>query len=154
MANLKLIALGKDDLTVLSAHLQDAVLRVADLAWMPRDKRFAMVVNRFDWDDGSPARNSNKRGCTAVRFEHVLAARVQGIDLAAKNTVLSLLAIQFEETGPPDGRINLIFAGDGAICLDVECVEGEVRDLGAEWQTRSRPNHSIVNDNASFETDT
>lgn len=144
MAELKLIALEQDDLTVLSAHLQDAVLRIGDLAWMPREKRFALVANRFNWDTANNAPDRKERSRAALRFEHVLNAKVQGLDLRASDTVLSLLAIQFEETEAPGGIITLIFAGDGAIQLNVECIEGELRDLGASWKTRSRPTHSIL----------
>ncbi len=146
MADLKLIALEQDDLIVFSAHLQDAVLRVADLAWMPRERRFALVANRFNWDIASRKLDRNERRRSALRLEHVLSVQVQGLDLDAKDTVLSLLAIQFEETEAPGGVVTLVFAGDGAIRLTVECVEGEIRDLGGAWKTRRRPSHSIVED--------
>jgi len=155
MADLKLIALEAADLPIISAHLQDAVMRVADLAWLPREKRFVLAANRFDWDTASKTQNRNERHRAILRFEHVRSARIQGLDLAAKDTVLSLLAIQFEESDPPGGNVTLIFAGDGAINLDVECIEAELRDLGETWKARSRPSHSITDrpDNDEQETD-
>lgn len=157
MTDLKLIALDHDDIVVFSAHLQDAILRVADLAWMPRARRFAFVANRFSWDVANSRLDRNERRRVALRFEHVLGVQVQGLDLNAKETVLSLLALQFEETDAPGGVLTLVFAGDGAIRLTVECVEGEIRDLGGSWKTRRRPTHSIVDDDdgdASFNSDT
>ncbi|HZA01678.1 MAG TPA: DUF2948 family protein, partial [Hyphomicrobiaceae bacterium] len=64
-----------------------------------------------------------------------------GIDLEAKQDVLELLAIQFEETDAPAGAVTLVFAGGGAIRLEVECIEAELRDLGAAWKARCKPEH-------------
>ena len=95
MAELKLIALDADDLAVLSAHLQDAVLRVADIAYLPKEQRFAAVGNRFDWMTAAGLGEGYARRRAAVRFERVLGAQVQAIDLKNKGAVLSLLAITF-----------------------------------------------------------
>lgn len=143
---MKLIALDHDDLSIVSAHVQDALVRVADMAYLPNAKRFAMIVSRFDWDhalsDGSASEQDDRRCRTALRFERVLSARLQSIDLKRKATVLSLLALQFEPaTEPPGGTITLIFAGGNAIRLEVECIEGELADLGAVWTTKRRPQH-------------
>jgi Protein of unknown function (DUF2948) len=145
MPDLKLIALDADDLAVISAHLQDAVMKVGDLAFLPREKRFAAVANRFDWLDAiekDGARNKRyARRRAALRFERVLGAQVQGLDLKDKGAVAELLAIRFEPGDPPQGQVILDFAGGGAIRLNVECIEAELRDLGAVWQAKSRPRH-------------
>jgi len=142
MADLKLVALDAEDLAVISAHLQDAVVKVADVAYLPREKRFAAVLNRFDWadaiDDGS---QSFARRRTALRFERVLSAQVQGIDLKNEGLVLNLLAIGFAPHEAPAGDVTLVFADNGAIRLRVECVEAEMKDLGAAWQAKSKPQH-------------
>ncbi|MFM9939664.1 MAG: DUF2948 family protein [Hyphomicrobiaceae bacterium] len=146
MDKLKLIALDAEDLAVLSAHVQDAVLKVADMTFQPQAKRFVGLVRRFDWT-APPAQGTAKaqplRRQTALRFERVLAARHQGIDLKARAEVLSLLAIQFAAKAPDDpaGTVTLVFAGGGAIQLDVECIEAELRDLGPMWRAKSRPQH-------------
>ena len=153
MTDLKLIALEPDDLQIISAHLQDAVLTVGDIAYLPREKRFASLVNRFDWsrahqtDSGSKSASSKsayERRRSALRLERVTAARLKNIDLTDTKRVLSLLAIQFEPQveGDPAGSILLIFAADAAIRLDVECIEVEMRDLGAAWTTEMKPEHS------------
>jgi DUF2948 family protein len=145
MPDLKLIALDIEDLAVISAHLQDAVLKVGDLAFLPREKRFAAVGNRFDWMDAiakDGARNKRyARRRVALRFERVLGAQFQGIDLKNKGAVAELLAIHFEPADPPQGQVILDFAGGGAIRLNVECIEAELRDLGPMWQARSKPKH-------------
>jgi hypothetical protein len=147
MAELKLIALDADDLAVISANLQDAVMRVGDIAFRPREKRFAAVANRFDWVDAlaqEAARDEDRhyaRRRTALRFERVLSAQVQGLDPKNKSAVTSLLAVGFEPLEPPAGWITLQFADGSAIRLHVECIEAELRDLGPAWQAKSRPQH-------------
>lgn len=143
MEELKLIALDADDLRVLSCHLQDAVIRVGDMAYLRQDMRFAAIANRFDWeaaakDDGA----DYQRRRTGLRFERVKSARVQGFDLQHKETVLALLAVTFEPAEEPSGAVTLHFAGDAAVRLEVECIEAELRDLGAAWRARTRPVHA------------
>lgn len=145
MDNLKLIALDADDLKIVSAHMQDAVLKVGDMAYVPRERRFAAIFNRFDWTSvasGGRARAPTRRQA-ALRFERVLGAQVSGIDLKAGQEVLELLAIQFEPaaTEDPQGHVTLVFAGGGAVRLHVECIEAEMKDLGPAWQARAVPKH-------------
>jgi Protein of unknown function (DUF2948) len=143
MAELKLIALDADDLAVLSAHLQDAVIQVADIAYLPKERRFAAVGNRFDWmaAAGQEVAEGYARRRAALRFERVLGAQVQSIDLKNKSTVLSLLAVTFEPSAPPEGFVTLHFADGGAIRLHVECVEAEMKDLGPIWRVDFKPQH-------------
>lgn len=141
MSDLKLIALDADDLPIVAAHLQDAVLRVEDMAYVKPERRFALVVNRFDWSQASEAdRFVRKRA--GVRIEHVTGAQVQGLDLTRKDQVLSLLTLTFEPGEPPQGSLTLTFAGGGAVRLEVECIEAALTDLGAAWATARRPEHA------------
>lgn len=145
METLKLIALDADDLKIISAHLQDAVLKVADMAFVARERRFAAVLNRFDWTSvitGGKPKSATRRQA-ALRFERVLGAQISGIDLKAKHEVLALLAVQFEPMGQedPQGHLTLVFAGGGAVRLHVECIEAELKDLGPAWQARAVPHH-------------
>ena len=153
MTDLKLIALEPEDLQVISAHLQDAVLTIADIAYVPREQRFAALLNRFDWSEaqrvndsisGGDGKPAFARRRTALRFDRVSAARLKGIDLTDKKRVLSLLAIQFQghDDADPSGFVSLIFAGEAEIRMDVECIEAEMRDLGAVWATESMPEHN------------
>jgi hypothetical protein len=145
MAELKLIAFDADDLAVLSAHLQDAVLKIGDIAYLPRERRFAAIGNRFDWADALEGGNGGSqdymRRRAALRFERVLGAQLLGIDLSRKDTVVSLLAISYEPGEAPEGRVTLHFADGGAIRLQVECIEAELKDLGPVWRVASMPKH-------------
>jgi hypothetical protein len=150
MTQLKLIAFDLEDLNVVSAHLQDAVVRVGDMALLPRAKRFAAVFSRFDWTRVMSAGSGPPKGSrdlarlrTALRFERVLAARTTGIDLNRPTDVLVLLALSFEGKGAddPSGTVTLTFSGKAAVQLDVECLEAELKDLGPGWATRSCPTH-------------
>ncbi|MGI9426973.1 MAG: DUF2948 family protein [Hyphomicrobiaceae bacterium] len=147
MQDLKLIAMDAEDLAIISAQLQDAVLKVADIAYLPRENRFAALANRFNWSatlgETRNAKTLTRHRC-ALRIERITSARLQGIDLRKKDDVLSLLTVQFEQLteNDPAGQITLIFAGGGAIQFDVECIEIELRDLGGAWATASRPDHT------------
>jgi hypothetical protein len=141
MKDLKLIALDPEDLRVLSCHLQDAVIRVDDMAYLKNELRFAALASRFDWEAATDSDGSYQRRRSGVRFERVLAAQVQGIDLKERDGVLSLLAITFEPAEAPAGTLTLHFAGGAAVRLQVECVEAELRDLGAVWSTPMKPDH-------------
>jgi Protein of unknown function (DUF2948) len=148
MPELKLIAFDADDLAVISAHLQDAVLKVGDIAYLPKERRFAAVGNRFDWadalTDGKAKTRDYVRRQMALRFERVLGAKLQGIDPKKKNAVLALLAIAFEPAeGPedPSGHVTLNFADGAAIRLEVECIEAELKDLGPVWRAKAMPRH-------------
>lgn len=143
MTDLKLIALDSEDLGVLSAHVQDAVALVGDLAYLKAERRFAMVVNRFDWESAGKAEGDHafSRHRSGLRFEQVKQAKVLGIDLNDKTRVLSLLAITFSPTSEPSGVVELLFSDDAAIRLEVDCIEAELRDLGAQWATKTKPSH-------------
>jgi Protein of unknown function (DUF2948) len=136
---LKLVALDPEDLAVVSAHLQDAILRVGDIAYLPKEHRFAIEARRFDWEAAS---GTPQRRLACMHFEHVTGVRVRGIDQSNKDAVLNLLAISFEERDTPSGTATLIFADGGAIQVDLECIEMQMKDLGPVWAAESRPSHS------------
>lgn len=141
---LKLIALDKEDLQIVSAHLQDAVLRVGDMAFLSEERRFVVALNRFNWlsaeDPMSNGRDYERRS-SGLRFENVKRVQTKKISLLNKSQVLELLAIDFEESDAPGGYITLTFAGGGAVRLEVDCIEAELRDLGFAWKTFRKPEH-------------
>lgn len=138
MTELKLVALDQDDLAVFSAHLQDAVLKVGDMAFLPGQHRFALAVNRFDWESSG---QQLRRRRTGLHFDRVLRVRRSKLRMDAPDAVLNLLAVTFEETEAPSGLVTLVFSGGAAVQLEVECLEAQMRDMGPVWETASRPSH-------------
>jgi hypothetical protein len=136
---LKLIALDAEDLAVVSAHLQDSVARVADMAFLPREKRFAMVLDRFDWASLESGQAERRRA--GVHFDRVLKAQTHGFDPTDREATLNLLAVEFAENDTPSGVVTLFFDGDAAIQLQVECLEAAMSDLGPAWPADGRPRH-------------
>lgn len=136
---LKLIALDADDLAIVSAHLQDAVLKLSDIVYRPAERRFALALRRFDWQGSQ--KGSRRRRLAALHFERVTAARQSRIDPKAEGTVLNLLAITFEETDSPAGAVTLHFSDGAAIRLEVECIEAQMKDLGPVWEAVATPDH-------------
>lgn len=140
---LKLVALDEEDLKVISAHLQDAVMKVGDIDYRPRQKKFVATMNRFVWEKAAGGRRPRtfERRRTVLHFDRVLAVKAAGIDQRRKDEVLELLAVRFAPAREPTGTIELIFAGRGTIRLEVECIEAQLTDLGAAWETRAKPAH-------------
>ncbi|MCP1337945.1 DUF2948 family protein [Futiania mangrovi] len=138
---LKLIAQDEEDLMVFSSLLQDALVRVGDMRFLPSTRRFALVLNRFVWEGEGAARTRRPlRTRTGLHFENVRSAKARGIPLADEAHVLELLAIvsNEDESGL---SIDLVFAGGGQIRLEVETVEAQLRDLTRPWTAKSRPAH-------------
>ncbi len=143
---LRLIALDAEDLAVLSAHLQDAVVKTGDMTWLPGQNRFALVLNRFAWEaveKGFRRKKSYQRRRTGLHFDRVVRVMSSGIEQAGKDIVLSLLAVQFQETEHPAGEIHLIFSGGATVRLMVECLEAQLSDLGPAWSADHAPRHGI-----------
>jgi hypothetical protein len=139
---LKFVVLDEEDLEVASTHLQDAVLKVSDVLWRPREKRVVVALNRFDWEGSQTANPEYRRRRAALRFERVLSCKCQQIDPARKDAVLNLLAVEFCETESPSGVVTLTFSGGATMRLDVECLEAELADLGPCWVTAACPAHA------------
>jgi len=145
---LRLQAFDAEDLALISAHLQDATLRVGDLAFFKDKRRFALVAARFDWP--AHAQGRLERAAAALHFDAVRAVRHQGVAREKGEAMLALLAILFEpQAGGPEGRVRLVFAGGAEIVLEVDCVEAQLSDLGARWPVSSRPTHALDEDAAS-----
>jgi hypothetical protein len=136
---LKLIALDADDLAIVSAHLQDAVLKAADLVYLPAEKRFALAVRRFDWEGAQ--HGQRRRRLTALHFDRVLNVRSARLDPKEAGKVLNLLAITFDQGEEPAGDVTLHFSEGAAIRLSVECVEAQMKDLGPVWEAVATPGH-------------
>jgi Protein of unknown function (DUF2948) len=141
MEPVKFVALDRDDLEVVSAHLQDALVKVADISWRRQEKRLVIALSRFDWLAAEGTRPELRRCRSALRFERVTCCKCRSVDPAGKDAVLNLLAVEFVETDPPAGVVTLIFSGGGMLRLEVECLEAELADLGPSWPAAARPIH-------------
>lgn len=149
---LKFVVLDEEDLEVVSAHLQDAVVKVSDVLWRPQEKRLVVALNRFDWEGAQALEPRFRRRRTALRFERVLSCKCRHVNPAGKDAVLNLLAVEFSETDAPSGVVTLIFSGDAALRLEVECLEAELADLGPAWSTVACPAHPEQADTAPGKT--
>ncbi|MGQ3672279.1 DUF2948 family protein [Xanthobacter sp. TB0136] len=141
MSDLKLLAIDEEDLAIISAHLQDAVVKRVDMGYVPRAQRFALLLNRFDWE-GSLVENRAVRHRSGLHFERVLAVKCRGMEQAQVEGVLSLLAITFHPSEAPSGHVLLTFSGGAEVRLDVECIEASLRDLGEAWDCTCVPSHA------------
>jgi len=141
MHPMKLIALDRDDIEVVSAHVQDAVVKVADILWRPAEKRLIVALNRFDWESANGSEPCYRRRRSALRFDRVLACKCRQVSPREKDAVLNLLAVEFTESSSPAGVVTLLFSGGGALRLEVECLECELADLGPTWITGACPEH-------------
>lgn len=144
---LALVVMDADDLSVLSANLQDARVAVGDLAYLPAEKRFALVGQRFDWIKA--ATGGCERAAMGLHFERVLGVTRTGLAQNDGGRVLNLLAIDYVAAEAPAGNVTLTFSGGTAIRLDVECVEAQMRDLGPRFPCDKAPTHPMEDEVAA-----
>ncbi len=137
---LRLLALDADDLPVLAAHMQDAVVRRGDMSWLPKQRRFALVGCRFNWMAAHP--RLHERRFAGMHFDSVTNVQRSGLDPATPDAMHNLLSLVFAPDEAPSGVVTLIFSGGGSVRLQVECVDAQLRDLGACWSTPRKPGHA------------
>jgi hypothetical protein len=134
---LKLAAKDTEDLAIISAHMQDALVRVSDIRYLGKTRQFALVANRFAWEQQP---NSERRR-TGLHFEHVLSVKQQGMGGLDRSHILSLLSMTFEETKAPEGTLTLTFSAGRSIKLQIEYIDLWLKDLGGAWVTSHTPRH-------------
>ncbi|WP_421703462.1 DUF2948 family protein [Aliiroseovarius sp.] len=143
---LRLMAVDADDLQVVSTLVQDAVFPISEMAWHPGQRRFALLLNRFRWEDKQAA---DRRGRAVERVQSMLVigdvekVQSQGVERGDKDVVLSLLSISFVPGEDGTGRVELTLAGDGAIALEVEALDVTLRDVTRPYIAPSKhtPEH-------------
>ena len=137
---IKFAAFDGEDLEVVSAHLQDAVVKASEIIWRPQEHRVVIALNRFDWEGAQTGQPEFRRRRAALRFERVAACKCREFN-PGKDAVLNLLAVDFKETDAPAGVVTLTFSGGPALRLEVECLEAELADLGPTWAAAACPTH-------------
>ena len=140
--NLKLIAKTNEDLRVISAHLQDSIVKTSDIANLQKNKIFLMQLNRFMWEDVEKGVfRKNKRIRTVLKFENVLKATSKNVNQKKNDRFLDFLAIEMFKMPDKNFEMNLIFSGDVVIKLVVEAIEVTLDDQGSPWESKNRPKH-------------
>ncbi len=141
---LNLGALDADDLQVISSLAQDAVFPASEMRWHAKGARFALLLNRFRWEDAGQGRHAPERVQSILMFNNVTSVASQDVPKNDADTILSLLSIAFEQTEAPSGHITLTLAGDGAIRLSVEAIEVSLKDVTRPYVAPSgqQPRHA------------
>ena len=143
--NLKLIAKTEEDLRVVSAHLQDSILNIADIANLKKNKIFLLQLNRFMWEDVEKGVfRKNKRIRTVLKFENVLNVVSKNINQLKKDKFLDFLAIETNITPDNNYEMRIIFAGDSVIRIISEVIEVTLDDQGEAWDTKNKPKHKTL----------
>lgn len=147
-SNHKKLALKADDapgLAIISALLQDCVGKTSEIAWMPKARRFAMVVNRFRWEDPLMSTKSGdyERVRAGFHVDGVLKVRAKGFDPAAEQQVFELLDLTFEAGEDGAGTVHLTCAADAGFALEVEALDVSMADMDAVWRTDALPKHDL-----------
>ena len=143
--NLKLIARTEEDLRVVSAHLQDSIASIADIANLKKNKIFLMQLNRFMWEDVEKGVfRKNKRIRTVLKFENVMNVLSRNINQLKKDNFLDFLAIETNITPDNNYEMKIIFAGDAIIRVISEVIEVTLDDQGEAWDTKNKPKHKSL----------
>ncbi len=135
-----------EDLVVISALVQDAVFPITEMRYAKARREFALLVNRFRWEDRDFAERDTRgyeRAQSVLLVRDVVSVQTSGIDRADADTVLSLLSVGFEPGPDGTGRLTLVLAGDGAVALEVEALNLALRDVTRPWLAPSKtaPTH-------------
>jgi len=144
-APLNLGAMDPEDLQVVSSLSQDAIFPITEMTWRPGERRFAILINRFRWEDQGRTRHAPERVQSLLVIDNVLRVASQGIDRNDRDTVLSLLSVTFEPGEEGSGHLILTLAGDGAIRLEIEALDVTLKDVTRPYRAPSgkAPNHDV-----------
>lgn len=138
---LKLLAEDAADLDIIAAAAQDALVRVGDVAFDKRARRFTAVINRFRWETAGES-GPFERVRSALSFESVLNVKSRKVRHDAPDALAAVLQIGFTPfEDPPGGVVQVLLAGGGEIAVEVECLDALLMDMGAPWRTPRRPDH-------------
>ena len=142
---LKLIAKTEDDLRVISAHLQDSIVKISDIASLKKNRLFLMQLNRFMWEDVEKGVfRKNKRIRSVLKFENVIKVHSKYINQSKNDKFLDFLTIETNVMPDNNYEMNIIFAGDSIIKVISEVIEVTLDDQGSAWDTKNMPKHKVI----------
>ena len=143
--NLKLIARTEEDLRIISAHLQDSIVSMENIASLKKNRIFLMQLNRFMWEDVEKGVfRKNKRIRTILKFDNVIEVYSKNISQKNKDKFLDFLAIENNQLPDNNHEMKLIFSGDSVIRVIVEVIEVALDDQGEPWDTKNKPKHKVL----------
>ena len=142
MSGLKLLAQDEEDLKIISAHLQDALMRVGDMVYLPRRRRFVVVMNRFCWEDCGE-QQAGARVQAGLHFDNVLKVQSREVRQDDPDALAELLAIHYTGAESGAGMVDLVLCGGGLIRLTVECIDACLTDLSEPRPAVARPVHNL-----------
>ena len=143
--NLKLIAKTQEDIKVVSAHLQDSIATVSDIANLKKNKIFIMQLNRFMWEDVEKGLfRKNKRIRTILKFENVVKVHSKNINQSKKDKFLDFLTIETYPMPDNNYEMKIVFSGDSMIKIITEVIEVTLDDQGIPWTTKNMPAHTVL----------
>ena len=143
--NLKLIARTVEDLRVVSAYLQDAIVNINDIANLKKNKILLLQLNRFMWEDVEKGLfRKNKRIRTILKFENVIKVESRNINLALKDKFLDFLTIETNQMTDNNYEMKILFAGDSILKVTAEVIEVTLDDQGEAWDTKNKPKHKEI----------
>ena len=144
---LKLKANSEDDLRVISAHLQDSITQVKNIAHLKKNRIFLFQFNRFMWEDVEKGVfRKNKRIQSILKFENVIKVFSKNLNQKNINRFLDFLAIETKILSDKSYEVKLYFAGDIMIKIQPEVIECSLEDQGEPWDTKNKPKHDFFDD--------
>ena len=142
--NLNLIGKNEDDLKVISAYLQDSIVKTKNIVFLEKNRTFIMILNRFMWEDAEKGVfRKNKRIRCAVKFEEIFEVKSKNINQKKTEKPLEFLAIKTSMTNEDFFNIKIFFSGGGIITLTSEIIEVLMNDLGRSWNVKYFPSHKF-----------
>ena len=142
--NLKLLATSDEDLRVIAAHLQDAIVSVQDIANLKKNRIFLIQLNRFMWEDVEKGVfRKNKRIRTILKFDNVINISSKNINIKERKSFLDFLTIESNLLPDKSYEIKLIFSGDSIIKINAEVIDVTLDDQGMPWESKTTPKHEF-----------
>jgi hypothetical protein len=144
VTNLKLLAISDEDLRIVAAHLQDAIVSIQDIASLKKNRIFLIQLNRFMWEDVEKGVfRKNKRIRTILKFENVISVLSRNINTKKDKSFLDFLTIECNLLSDKSYEIKLIFSGDAVIKIKVEIIDVTLDDQGSPWESKTQPKHNF-----------